>query len=175
MRVGVFGRIFGVGVRRSVYFCKGVFKPFSELARRSGTSVNRLVNLAVENYVGGCDVDSLRAFVEIGRLCREEKFLINVSKTMLRSGSYLPQYADRLFRSSEDSGRRRIMPMGYSRQDRELRKVLDPMEEEVMRRVLARREAVAQRIAELLDKVLPQEKFSLSRRPDEKSLKGGDR
>jgi len=56
-------------------------------------------------------------------------------------------------------------------------KALNAKEEAVMRRVLARREAIALRIAELLDRVLPREKFRLkpsrSLRSGKNKRKGG--
>jgi hypothetical protein len=115
--------------------------------------------LAVEAFLGVCDVDELKVWARINALCREEVELKRVSRTMLRSGSYLPQYADQLFREKYDRSEPSLIRRGQVPL-----KALSPKEEAIMRRVLARREAIAQEIAELLDKVLPKEKFRLSPR-----------
>ena len=134
------------GFRRSVYFWRGVYPLLRELARRSGTPVNALVNLAVQDFVGACDEEQLKALAEIEKLCREDAYLRRVSATMLRSGSYLPKYADRLFRPPWDSSREHTSPFNYPRKGAVPLKALNPKEEKIMRRVLARREALAQRI-----------------------------
>lgn len=141
---------------------------------------NRVVNLAVEQFLGGCDEESLRIWARISRLCREEDELRRVSRTMLRSGSYLPQYADKLFRPPWDREREHTSPFNYPRKGDVPLKALDAKEEAIMRRVLARREAIAQEIADLLDRVLPKDKFRLkprrvrSRRPDKNKRRGGE-
>jgi len=153
-----------MGVKRSIHFWNGVYRPLKELSRRSNVALNKLVNLAVERFVGGCDVHELEVLAEIEHLCREDRFLRRVSSTMLRSGSYLPKYADRLFRAPWDSEGDKTSPFNYPRKGEVPLRALNPKEEEIMRRVLARREAVATRIAELLDMVLPREKFRLAPR-----------
>jgi len=136
------------------------------------------VNLAIQSFIGASDEEQLKVLAEIEKLCREDNQLRRVSSVMLRSGSYLPKYADRLFRPPWDSGRDKTSPFNYPRKGGVPLKALNPKEEAIMRRVLARREAIAQKIAELLDLVLPREKFRLkpskSRRRVKNKRKGGD-
>lgn len=169
-----------VGFRRSVYFWRSVYPLLREFARRTGTPVNELVNLAVQDFVGASDVEQLKVLAEIEKLVREDGQLRRVSSVMLRSGSYLPKYADRLFRPPWDPDRDKTSPFNYPSKGEVPLKALNPKEEAVMRRVLARREAIAARIAELLGMVLPKEKFRLlpkrgrSRRRDKKEREGGE-
>ncbi|MDH5267386.1 MAG: hypothetical protein OEW62_06865 [Candidatus Bathyarchaeota archaeon] len=149
---------------RSVWFWARLYPLLRGLSVRTGTPVNTLVNLAVQSFVGVVGEGELRVWSEVEKLVREDSQLRRVSSTMLRSGSYLPKYADRLFRAPWDAegvsareGFRYVKP----RVGDVPLKALNPKEEAVMRRVLARREAIAQRIAELLDLVLPKEKFRL--------------
>jgi len=138
------------------------------------------VNLAIQDFIGSSDEEQLKVLVEIEKLCREDSQLRRVSSVMLRSGSYLPKYADKLFRAPWDSERDKTSPFHYPRKGDVPLKALNPKEEAVMRRVLARREAIAARIAELLELVLPKEKFRLSpkrsrsRRRDKNRCEGGD-
>jgi len=147
-----------------VNFWKGLYPLLKRFCVSHKVAFNRVVNLAVEGFLGVCDVEALRVWSEIGRLCREEAELKRVSSVMLRSGSYLPKYADRLFRAPFDREREKTSPFNYPRRGEVPLKALNAKEEAVMRRVLARREAIAQEIAELLDCVLPKEKFRLSPR-----------
>ena len=168
---------------RSVWFRSRLYPLLRGLSKRSGMPVNRLVNLAVEAWLGVCSEEELRVRAEIEGLVREDCELRRVSSTMLRSGSYLPKYADKLFRAPWDAegvsateGFRYVNP----RVGDVPLKALSPREEQIMRRVLARREAIAGRIAELLDLVLPKEKFRLlpkrgrSRRCDKNRHEGGE-
>jgi len=151
-------------VRRTVYFWRSVYPLLRSFAKRTKTPVNALVNLAVQSFIGASDEEQLKVLAEIEALCREDSQLRRVSSTMLRSGSYLPKYADKLFRSPWDSEGDKTSPFNYPRKGDVPLKALNPKEEVIMRRVLARREAIAQRIAELLDQVLPVEKFRLAPR-----------
>jgi hypothetical protein len=168
-------------VLRNVWFWKGLYPLVRRFCRERGVAFNRVVNLAVESWLGVCDVEELKVWVEIEKLAREDSQLRRVSSTMLRSGSYLPKYADRLFRAPWDSECDKTSPFHYPRKGEVPLKALNPKEEKIMRRVLARREAIAQRIAELLDQVLPAEKFRLaprrskSRRRDKNKRKGGEK
>ena len=149
---------------RNVWFWKGLYPLVRRFCRERGVAFNRVVNLAVEAWLGVCDVEELKVWVEIEKLVREDSQLRRISSTMLRSGSYLPKYADRLFRAPWDSERDKTSPFNYPRKGEVPLKALSPKEEAIMRRVLARREVIAERIAELLDHVLPKEKFRLAPR-----------
>jgi len=166
---------------RNVYFWRSVYPLLRAFAKRTNTPVNTLVNLAIQSFIGASSEEQLKVLAEIEELCREDSQLRHVSSTMLRSGSYLPKYADRLFRSPWDSERDKTSPFNYPRKGEVPLKALNPKEEAIMRRVLARREAIAQCIAELLDQVLPKEKFRLaprrsrSRRCARNKRKGGEK
>lgn len=167
-------------VRRTVYFWRSVYPLLRAFARRTKTPVNALVNLAVQSFIGASDEEQLKVLAEIEQLCREDSQLRRVSSTMLRSGAYLTKYADKLFRAPWDPERDRTSPFNYPRKGEVPLKALNAKEEAIMRRVLARREAIAERIAELLDHVLPAEKFRLrpkrsrSRARAKNRRKGGD-
>ena len=169
---------------RQVYFWRDVWPLLRGLSKRSKTAVNRLVNLAVQAWLGVCSEEELRVWAEVAGLVREDCMLRRVSSAMLRSGSYLPKYADKLFRPPWDadgvSAREGLFYVKPRVGDVPL-KALSPKEEKIMRRVLARREAIAGRIAELLDRVLPKEKFRLlpkrskSWRRDKNKREGGEK
>jgi hypothetical protein len=168
---------------RNVYFWKRLFPLVKRFCVRNRVPFNRVVNLAVESWLGVCDVEELKVWVEVEKLAREDSQLRRISSTMLRSGSYLPKYADKLFRAPWDSEGESVGEGFRYQRPREGEvplKVLNPREEKVMRRVLARREAIASRIAELLEVVLPKEKFRLapkrsrSRARAQNRRKGGD-
>ncbi|MDH5690151.1 MAG: hypothetical protein OEY81_01820 [Candidatus Bathyarchaeota archaeon] len=149
---------------RNVYFWRSVYPLLRAFAKRTKTPVNTLVNLAIQSFIGASDEEQLKVLAEIEALVREEQQLKRVSSVMLRSGSFLPKYADKLFRAPWDSERDKTSPFNYPRKGDVPLKALNPKEEVIMRRVLARREAIAQRIAELLGHVLPKEKFRLAPR-----------
>lgn len=166
---------------RQVYFWRDVWPLLRGLSKRNKTPVNRLVNLAVQSFLGSCSEEELRVWAEVNGLVREDCELRRVSAAMLRSGSYLPKYADRLFRPPWDSERQHSGPFNYPSKGEVPLKALSPKEEAIMRRVLARREAIAEKIAELLDLVLPKEKFRLlpkrskSWRRDKNKREGGEK
>ncbi len=160
-------------VVRGVWFWKGLFPLLMRFCRENRVAFNRVVNLAVEQFLGGCDVGELRLRVRLGGLLREESELRQTMRVMLRSGSYLPQYADRLFREKYERDesvfvRRGQVPL----------KALSPKEEDVARRVLAERERIAQEIADILGQLLPKKRFRLkpsrSRRRAKYAGKGGE-
>ena len=86
----------------------------------------------------------------------EESDLRQCMRVMLRSGSYLPQYADKLFREKYDKSEPSLVRRGQVPL-----KALSPSEENVARRILAERERIAREITMILDKLLPTEEFKL--------------
>ncbi|MGQ9640680.1 MAG: hypothetical protein ACUVUF_00960 [Candidatus Bathycorpusculaceae bacterium] len=112
--------------------------------------------MAVQDFLGQADVEELRLRAKLASLRRQEAELRQVMRVMLRSGSYLPQYADRLFRERFD----RNEP-SFVRSGQVPLKALNAREEDIARRVLAERERIAQEIADILDRLLPKRRFRL--------------
>jgi hypothetical protein len=161
-------------MHRAVYFWKDVFPLLRRFCCERRVSFNRVVNLAVQSFLCGCDVEELRLRARLAGLLRDEAELRQTMRVMLRSGSYLPQYADKLFREKYAKGE-----CAFVRQGQVPLKALSPREEDVARRVLAERERLAQEIADVLDQLLPKKRFRLkpsrSRRRDKLiSHEGGE-
>jgi hypothetical protein len=84
---------------------------------------------------------------KLSALLREESELRSYTRVMLRSGSFLPQYAAKILR---EPGR----ALDYIRTGQIPLKALSPSEERVFRKVLTRREQVANEITDLLEQLL---------------------
>jgi hypothetical protein len=133
-----------------------------EEALRSGYRVNRLVNEAVLAWLSGRNVaETLRLKAQLAALMKEEEELRRQCRVMLRSGSFLPKYADRILRPQNSPIRHGQQPL----------RALNPKEEEIFRRILARREKIAQEIVRIQDRLLPKEKFRLKPSPRRKRRK----
>ena len=158
---------------RSVWFWRGLLPLLGRFCREHKVAFNRVVNLAVEQFMGCCDVGELRLRARLAGLLREESELRHTMRVMLRSGSYLPQYADKLFREKYDREESLFVRKGQVPL-----KALNKKEEDIARRVLAERERIAQEIADVLDRLLPRKRFRLkpsgSRRRDKNGRKGGE-
>lgn len=139
----------------SVYFWKCV-RPLVQRLKKSGFGVNCAVNEALLFWLGEKGDEELRLRARLTRLRCEEAELRQAMRVMLRSGSYLPQYADKLFREKYD----RSEPF-FVRKGQVPLKALSEKEEDVARRVLAERERIAQEIAAVLDQLLPKKRFRL--------------
>jgi len=144
-------------VSSSVYFWKSVL-PLVGVLKRSGFPLNRAVNEALLFWMGVQQDDKLRLKARLVLLRHQEVELRQAMRVMLRSGSYLPQYADKLFREKYD----RSDPV-FVRKGQVPLRALSAKEEDVARRVLAERERIAQEIADVLDQLLPKKKFRLKR------------
>jgi hypothetical protein len=143
----------------SVWFWRGVL-PLVRGLKRSGFPLNRAVNEALLLWFGVNGDEELRLRAKLVLLRSQEAELRQTMRVMLRSGSYLPQYADKLFREKYGSSEPSLVRRGQV----PLR-ALSPKEEDVARRVLAERERIAQEIADVLDKLLPKKKFRLKPSP----------
>lgn len=156
----------------SVRFWKGVL-PLVLRLRKAGFGLNRAVNEALLFWMGERSDEELRLRAKLVLLRKEEAELRQTMRVMLRSGSYLPQYADKLFRERYDRGE-----SAFVREGQVPLKALSRKEEDVARRVLAERERIAREIAEVLDRLLPKKRFRLkpsrSRRRAKKAGKGGE-
>ena len=134
-------------MHRTVYFWRGLYPLLRRFCREKNVSFNKVVNRAVERFLGHADVEELRLRAELEVLLREEAELRRVSNAMLRSGSYLPGYVHRVLR---EPGR----PLSHLPDPQRPLKALNPKEERVFRRIATRREQIAQEIAEIQEQLL---------------------
>jgi len=132
---------------RNVWFWRDLYPLVCRFCRARGISFNRVVNLALQSFLGQCDVEELRLRAKLAGLLREEAELRCVSNAMLRSGSYLPAYVQKVLR---EPGR----PVSLVRGRHVPLKALNPREERVFRRIAARREQIAEEIAEVTEQLL---------------------
>jgi len=141
--------------RRSVWFWKSL-APVLRRLKVAGFPLNRAVNEALLFWLGAQGDEELQLRAKLVLLRSQEADLRQNMRVMLRSGSYLPQYADKLFREKYDSSEPSLVRRGQVPL-----KALSPAEESVARRILAERERIAQEITGILDKLLPEKKFKL--------------
>ncbi|MEM2385736.1 MAG: hypothetical protein QXO67_02025 [Candidatus Bathyarchaeia archaeon] len=131
--------------------------------REHGVAFNRVVNLAVAQFLGGCDVEELRLRARLALLLRREVELRRVQNAMLRSGAYLGDYV-----------RKRLgVPVGPPKP----LAALSGREAEVFRRIAGERERIAGEIASIMERLL---KDAPSFKLDEdgsrvKKVEGGDK
>jgi hypothetical protein len=137
-----------MSMRRVVRFWKGLDVLLLRFCRERGLAFNRVVNLAVQSFLGGCDVERLRLEAELEGLLREESRLRRVSNVMLRSGAYLPSYVVKVLRK----------PGGLSEVQRRgelpLEVLADKREVQVFLKIAQKREMVAKRICEIQEQLL---------------------
>jgi len=129
-----------------VWFWRGLYPVVRRFCREYKVPFNRVVNLAVQSFLGGCDVERLRLEAELEGLLREESRLRKVSSAMLRSGAYLPGYVARVLRrpGGVDLLRRGELPL----------EALDKREAVVFLKIAQKREMIAKRICELEERLL---------------------
>lgn len=160
-------------MHRNVWFWCDLDVLVKRFCKENSVSLNKFVNLACQQFLGVCDIEELRLKARLGQLMRQEAELRYNMRVMLRSGSYLPQYADKLFREKYDKNESMFVRVGQVPL-----KALSQREEDVARRVLAERERIAEEIADVLDQLLPKKRFRLkpsrSRAHDKKAMKGGE-
>ena len=135
-------------MRRVVRFWKNLDVLLLRFCREHNVPFNRVVNLAVQSFLGGCDVERLRLEAELEGLLREESRLRKVSNVMLRSGAYLPSYVVKVLRK----------PGGLSELQRRgelpLEALADKREVQVFLKIAQKREMVAKRICEIEEQLL---------------------
>lgn len=138
----------------SVWVWRDLRPLLRRFCRESGLGFNRVVNLALEQFLGSAGQVSgeLRLRVRLAGLMREECELRRQSRVMLRSGSFLPKYADRILRSHDSPIQQGQKPL----------RALSRREEEIFRRILARRDKIVKEIVGIQDRLLPKEKFRLA-------------
>jgi len=128
------------------------------LAEKLGCSFSCAVNLLLEKIISqgfGQIEEHLDLEVRRQQLLAEEAGLRQTLKVLLRSGAYLPQYAQKLFggRDPKDFVTRKCrLPLPA---------LASAKEQEVVRRILARRERIVMELIEIADKLLPKEQFKV--------------
>lgn len=115
--------------------------------------VNRVLNEAFLEWVGGLGDEKLRLKARLYRLLDEERELRQVNRVILRSGAFLDGYAAKLIEGKEE------LSVRLGRQP--LTALASKKEETIIKRILARREAVVKEICEIHEKLLPREEYVL--------------
>jgi hypothetical protein len=134
-------------MHRSVYVWRDLAPLVLRFCRERNVSFNEVVNRAVSAFLGNCDVEELRLKAKLAMLLKEEAELRRVSVCMLRSGSYLPGYVQRVLREPGRS-------LSHLPDPQRPLKALNPREERVFRKIAARREQIAHEIAEIQEQLL---------------------
>ena len=164
-------------MHRSVYVWRDLAPLVLRFCREYNVSFNDVVNRAVSCFLGACNAQELRLKARLALLLKEEAELRRVSATMLRSGSYLPGYVQRVLREPGRS-------LAHLPDPQRPLKALNPKEERVFRRIATRREQIAREIAEIQEQLLrdvkpfrlkPEPRSLRSRRRDGNQLKGGEK
>lgn len=134
-------------MRRTVYVWRDLAPLVLRFCRERNVNFNEVVNRAVSAFLGACDVEELRLKARLAMLMKEEAELRRVSVCMLRSGSYLPGYVRRVLREPGRS-------LSHLPDPQRPLKALNPREERVFRKIVARREQIAREIAEIEERLL---------------------
>lgn len=152
-------------MHKTVWFWRDVFPLVRRFCREHGFVFNEVVNRACLQFLGSADVGELRLRARVSVLLREEAELRRVCRVMLRSGSYLPGYVQRVLK---EPGR----PLSHLPDPQTPLKALNPKEEKVFRKIATRREKIAQEIADIELQLLKEVKpFRL--KPDPRSRSRG--
>jgi hypothetical protein len=161
----------------SVYVWRDLYPLVKRFCKEHGVGFNEVVNRAVSQFLGTCNIEELRLKARLAALLKEEAELRRVSVCMLRSGSYLPGYVQRVLREPGRS-------LAHLPDPQRPLKALNPKEERVFRKIAARREQIAREIAEIEEQLLrkvrpfrlkPDLHSSQSRRRDKDKFEGGEK
>jgi len=104
-------------------------------------------------WLGKCCEDEERLKTRLAKLLHEEWELMQSGRVVLRSGAFLDGYAAKLIEGNEK------LSVRLGRQP--LRALADEREVNVVKRLLARREAVVQEILSIQDRLLPADEYVL--------------
>ena len=126
-----------------------------QFCRREGLSFNAVVNLSVQAFLDQCSVRKLRLRAKLSVLLKEESGLRKTCSCMLRSGAYLPSYAEKVLKEQKGNPSAKDSPFTFSvgEGDRPLR-ALSRSEEKVFRKICGRREEIAREVAEIQSELL---------------------
>jgi len=123
----------------------------------SGLPLNRVVNLALLQYLGGVVTEEeLKLEAQKIGLMREEADIRRTWRLIGRSGSYLESYAARVLQPSEYLEYMKVMrrdvtaaPYSDERRGRAPLAALSKKEEKLFRKMCARREEIAKELTEI--------------------------
>lgn len=115
--------------------------------------VNRVLNEAFLEWVGGLGDEKLRLKARLFRLLDEERELRQTMRVILRSGAFLDGYAAKLVEGDEK------LSVKLGRQP--LAALASKEEVEIVKRILARREAVVSEICLIEKELLPKIEYEL--------------
>jgi len=142
---------------RGTYYKDYILTHVLSLAKKLGCSFSCAVNLLLEAMISeglaGNVEEHLGLEVRRQHLLAEEAALRQIQKVLLRSGAYLPQYAQRLFGGKDPkdtASRKGRLPLPA---------LASVKEQQIIRRILARRERIVLELLEIADKLLPKEQF----------------
>lgn len=127
--------------------------PVVRWLRKNGFVVNRVLNEALLDWVGHEGDEKVKLRARLYVLQDEESRLRQTMRVVLRSGSFLPSYAAKLVQGDEK------LSVKLGRQP--LDAIASKEEADVVRRILARREAIVKEIVEIAGKLLPRERYEL--------------
>ncbi|MCK4478385.1 hypothetical protein KAU88_07655 [Candidatus Bathyarchaeota archaeon] len=144
---------------------------FVDRVWRKGLSLNRVLNEALLLWFEeGCESE-LKLRAQLARLLHEENELRQSMRVVLRSGAFLDSYAAKLVEGDEK------LSVKLGRQP--LAVLADRKEVEIVKRILARREAIVKEICEIEDQLLPEKQYVLkgsrSRQRMTYKRKGGEK
>lgn len=118
--------------------------------KKHGFSVNRVLNEAFLDWVGGLGDEKLRLRARLYRLLDEERELRQTMRVVLRSGAFLDSYAAKLVTGDEKLS----VKLGR-------KPLAGETEVQIVNRILAQREAVVKEICEIEGKLLPEAEYVL--------------
>jgi len=141
--------------RRGVYLKPNVLEMLEAYARETGLNISQIVNTAVETFFQSNAKELLREAVRLEaereKLLEEENRLFRELKALLRSGVHLEQAERELLLGKKPGIRPSEKMHGI------LSKLPENIREAIMR-INARREEIANRLAEIEVKILPEAK-----------------
>jgi hypothetical protein len=144
--------------RRGIYFREDVLKMLEAYAKETGLNPSQIVNIAVETFFQTKASEHLKEAVKLQakreKLIKEENDLFKELKAILRSAVYLED-AERDLLLGKKPGIRPSERMAGI-----LSKMPENIREAVMR-IFSRREEIANRLAEIETKILPESKRTI--------------
>lgn len=112
-----------------------------------------LLEKTISGGLSGEVEEQLGLEVRRQQLLLEEAGLRQTLKVLLRSGAYLPQYAQKLFEGKDPKD------FAYRKGRLPLPALASAKEQEIVKRILARRERIVLELLDIADKLLPKEEF----------------
>jgi hypothetical protein len=127
--------------------------PIVSWLKKKGFVVNQVLNESVLDWVGHEGDEKVKLRARLYRLQDEENELRQTMRIVLRSGAFLHGYAAKLVQGDEK------LSVKLGRQP--LDAIASKEEADIVKRILARREAIVKEILEIENELLPHEKYEL--------------